>query len=118
MELGEFARARDSTAKSAEREAPSARLGFDFATLTPQLAEQLGTTVRDGIVITRVSPTHPARAAGIRPGQVILSINDQEVKAPNDVSRIAGQLRAGEVVSVRLRDPSLGETIVNYRVPG
>jgi serine protease Do len=118
VELGEFSRTRDSTAARGERESPAARLGFESAALTPQLAEQFGTKAREGVVITRVSPTHPAIAAGIRPGQVILTINDQEVRSMSDVSRWAGQLRPGQVVSIRLRDPSLGETIANYRVPG
>ena len=118
VELGEFSRSPDTTAARGERESPAARLGFEFAALTPQLAEQLGTKGGSGVVVTRVLPLHPAAAAGVRPGQVILSINDQDAKSPSDVSRVAGQLKAGQVVSVRLRDPSLGETIVNYRVPG
>jgi Do/DeqQ family serine protease len=118
VELGEFARSTEANASGAERDNPLARLGFDFAALTPQLAQQLGTKATDGVAITRVSPTHPAAAAGVRPGQVILSINDQDVKSLSDVSRVVNQLKPGQVVSMRVQDPSLGETIVNYRVPG
>jgi serine protease Do len=118
LTLGEFARSHDTTSASAERASPVARLGFEFAQLTPQVAAQLGAKLSAGVVITRVVPTHPAMAAGLRPGQVILSINDQELKSVADVSRVAGLIKPGQVVSIRLRDPSLGETIVNYRAPG
>jgi serine protease Do len=118
VQLGEFQRSTDSTAVGGESVSPAARLGFEVAPLTPQLAQQLGTKVQEGIVITRVSPVHPAAFAGVQPGQVILSINDQPVTSTSDVQRLAGQLKPGQVVSLRLRDPSLGETIVNYRVPG
>ena len=118
VELGEFQRTRDSTTANPARETPSARLGFEVAPLTPQLAEQLQVKPSNGIVVTRVAQMHPAVAAGIRPGQVILSINNQDVKSAADVSRIAGELGPGQVVSIRVRDPSLGETIANYRTPG
>ena len=95
VELGEFQRTRDSTTANAARETPSARLGFQVALLTPQLAEQLQVKPSNGIVVTRVAQMHPAVAAGIRPGQVILTINNQDVKSLGDLSRIAGQLGPG-----------------------
>jgi hypothetical protein len=46
---------------------------------------------------------------------VVLQVNGQPVRRPEDVGRIAGQVRPGGVVSLRLRVPDIGETIINYR---
>jgi len=39
-------------------------------------------------------------------------------KVSAGVNRQPFHCRPGQVVSIRVRDPSLGETIVNYRTPG
>jgi S1-C subfamily serine protease len=57
-----------------------------------------------------------AGAAGIRRGQLLLSINGREVESPVDVARIAEELHGGDVVSVRVRTPRFRELIVNYRL--
>ena len=75
------------------------------------------TNAESGIVVTNVQPMQPAALAGVRPGQVIESINGQRIQSADDVRRIASQLKSGQAVSLRLRDPSLGETIVNFRSP-
>ena len=116
VELGEFERARQQARGGAGQSAPRARLGFDVATLSPERARQLGIEARSGVVVTDVEPYGAAAAAGIRPGQLVLSINDQTVGSPDDVDRIASRLRAGQVASVRVRDPQIGETIINYRL--
>ena len=117
LELGEFERPRPAPAGGAAPGGAGARLGFEVAPLTPQLAEQLGLRGRDGgVVVTNVDPYGAAAAAGLRQGQLVLRINDRAVKDPSDVARIAEQLRLGQVASVRVRDPAIGETIVNFRV--
>ena len=115
--LGEFERSNARTAAANESASPRAKLGFDVAPLTPQLAQRLETNAESGIVVTNVQPMQPAALAGVRPGQVIESINGQRIQSADDVRRIASQLKSGQAVSLRLRDPSLGETIVNFRSP-
>jgi S1-C subfamily serine protease len=68
------------------------------------------------VVITNVVPYSSAAMAGFRPGQIILRINDQNVKTAGDVARIASSLAPGAVASVRVRDPEIDETIINYRL--
>jgi serine protease Do len=116
VELAEFARTRTTADRGTPRATPAARLGFDVAPLTAQIAQELGMRERSGVVVTSVAPYSAAAAAGLRRGQLVLRINDQEVRTPQDVARIAAQLRSGQVASVRVRDPQIGETIVNYRI--
>ena len=116
VELAEFERQRQPTATRPTGDNTTSRLGFEVSALTPQLAQRLGIEARRGVVITNVVPYSTAAMAGFRPGQIILRINDQEVRAPGDVARIASTLAAGAVASVRVRDPEIGETIINYRL--
>jgi serine protease Do len=91
-------------------------LGFSATALTPRIAQQLEIETQTGVVISNVQPGSPAQLAGVRQGLVILQVNGQAVRRPEDVGRIAGQIRPGEVVSLRVRAPDpIGETIINYR---
>jgi serine protease Do len=100
--------------------APDSRqpLGFVATELTPALAARLGLQVSQGVVVTEVSPYDAAAAAGLRAGQVIRSINGQSVTSLEDLQRVGSAIGAGEVVSIRVLDPQVGETILNFRSRG
>lgn len=62
-------------------------LGLTLQALTPDMARRgnlpAGT---NGVIITGVDPASDAAEKGIRPGFVILSVNQQPVRSPNDVA--------------------------------
>jgi len=116
VELGRFAAEAPERERERAAQASVERLGFSVEPLTPPLAERLGVERADGLVITEVSPFGAAASAGVAAGQVLLRINGQEVETPADVDRIAEGVEPGDVVSLRLIVPELGETILNYRV--
>jgi serine protease Do len=115
-ELAEFAHQPESRPSAPAGNTPAERLGFEAQAVTPDIARQLGLRAARGVVVTGVVPYGSAASAGIRPGQVLLSINGQAIKSVDDVDAIARRLKPGQVASIRLRDPELGETIVNYRL--
>ena len=45
----------------------------------------------------------------------MLQIDGQQVRSLDDARCIAETLRNGSVASLSVRDPELGETIINYR---
>jgi serine protease Do len=56
-----------------------------------------------GVVVTDVDPDSPAYEKNVRAGDVIVAVQDQAVKTPNDVQqRIAADLRNGRRVEVLL----------------
>jgi S1-C subfamily serine protease len=55
-----------------------------------------------GAVVADVSSGQPAALAGIRRGDVIMSIGGKEVKGPNDVLTIVAELQPGQQVPVAL----------------
>ncbi len=58
----------------------STDLGLTVRTLTPQIAEQLGYDAdQKGVVVVEIDPTGLAAAAGLRPGDIIVSVNGQPV---------------------------------------
>jgi serine protease Do len=121
VRLGEFQRpAQTNTAAppTAAETAANATLGLQLQPLTPELRARLRVDESAAVVIAGVQQYSAAAAAGIRPGQVLLQINGQPVRSIEDARRLSGTLRQGSVVSLRVRDPELGETIINYRVGG
>ena len=119
VRLGEFE--RTSTAPGAPAppdETGGATLGLQLQPLTAEVRSRLRLGDTAGVVIGGVQPYSSAAAAGVRAGQVILQINGQPVRTLDDARRIAGTMRQGSVVSLRVRDPDLGETIINYRIGG
>ena len=117
VRLGEFERpARRDGEPAPVAAASGPTLGLRIQPITPEIRSRYSLATSDGTVITSVEPFSPAAAAGARPGQVIVQINGTPVRSVDDARRIAGTLRAGSVASLRVRDPELGETIINYRI--
>ena len=69
------------------RSAPGVpRLGASVEPLTPALAAELGVrSGTQGIVVRSVDPLGPAAQAGVQPGDVIVEVNRQRVRAASDV---------------------------------
>lgn len=81
---------------------PRPRLGVTLQSLTPDLEEYFGAK-NGGALVSSVAPNSAAAKAGIKAGDVIVSIDGRRVADANDLSR---ELRAlkGDVAIVVLRD--------------
>lgn len=73
------------------------RLGIELHGLTRQLAEYFGLSKEFGALVAAVHDDSPAAKAGLKAGDVILSIAGEEVKDPFDVIRIIGGRDEGPV---------------------
>ena len=63
--------------------------GLAVQNLTPEIAQQLGLEEARGVVVSGVDPGGPAQEAGIRRGDVIVEVDQQEVK---DAASLQDQL--------------------------
>ncbi len=75
-------------------------LGVAIQEVTPEIARALGLNKPGGALITDVYPGDPADKAGLKKGDVILKINDQEIQDPRALTRTIGSLKPEEKVSI------------------
>jgi serine protease Do len=77
-------------------------LGVGIQSLTKELAEQFGIKEGHGVLINEVYEHDPAHAAGIKPGDIILSVDDSPVDSPNQLSRLVARVGPGENAKINL----------------
>ncbi len=77
-------------------------LGVKITEVSLQQAKALGISPVKGAVIHSVLPGQPAERGGIRTRDVILSVNDNQVDSPRDVTRLIAGLEAGRVVKLTI----------------
>lgn len=76
-------------------------LGVATQDLTPELINAFSLKSQHGAVVSRVESGSPAEKAGLEPGDIILAINGQDVKAGSSQIRNAvGLLQVGDTVNL------------------
>jgi S1-C subfamily serine protease len=80
--------------------AEHAFIGLSPGTITPQIANQLGLQDTEGVVVLSVVPRGPADEAGIRPGDVLVSLEGEELASPEDLLAALRARSPGESVTV------------------
>lgn len=91
-------------------------IGVEPNTLSPELAETFGIKASQGVLISGVLQNAPAASAGMRPGDVIIQINDVPVRNVAEMMTAVAALLPGQSSRFTvLRADS--ETVLNV-VPG
>ncbi len=78
------------------------RLGVQVKDLTPDLAESMGVTARQGAVIDFVDVLSPAQRAGLVPGDIILSVDGDAVRGAADLRNRVGMTPVGRKIQLTL----------------
>jgi serine protease DegQ len=84
-------------------------VGVEPAELTPELAETFGLKQTEGVIIIGVLQNAPAAKAGLKPGDVLVSVAGQEVHSVGELLTAIAALKPGEPVklAVMRRNQSL-----------
>jgi serine protease Do len=93
----------DQVAMGGAEEQLGRSLGLAVQTLTPDLAKSLKLEDTQGVLVTNVEPNSPAAEAGLRPGDLILEINQEPVPDLNAYNGIIKNIEKGSIVSFFLK---------------
>lgn len=88
------------------------QLGIAVQELTPELAQAFGMDrFRSGVVVAQVGDNTPAAAAGLKSGDIVLAINDREIRNATELRTAVGLLRVGDEVRIRYRRDGAERTV-------
>ncbi len=71
-------------------------LGVSIQNVTPDIADSLGLNAPEGALVGDVVPDSPAAKAGLKPGDVILSFNDKQIKDVGDLTIAVAEAEIGK----------------------
>jgi serine protease Do len=89
-------------------------LGVQIQPVTEEVAESLGLKEAGGALVANVEPGSPADEAGLRPGDVIVGMDDQRLESFKALPRLVGATQAGSKARLevyrdgKLRDIEVG----------
>jgi len=75
-------------------------LGVVIQEVSRDLAESFGLDKPAGALVAKVMADSPARASGLREGDVIIAFNDQAVELSSDLPPLVGRVKPGETAQV------------------
>jgi serine protease Do len=84
-----------------EPEPKAGAFGLQVQSVTSDVAEQLGLEEATGVVITSVEPESPADGAGLRRGDVVLEVNQEEISSRTEFRTALESSDKGALLLVR-----------------
>jgi serine protease Do len=103
LEAEQNLQTRNDNSNAAPQEEHGAGFGLTLQDLTPAMARRLQMpTGQSGAVITDVDPDSGSAATGIRPGDVILSVNGRTVSTAADAGRELQKVASGGLAQMIL----------------
>lgn len=75
-------------------------LGVDAQNLTPRIAQALGIKAAHGALVTNVIPDSPAEHAGLKPGDLVTSVNGKAVADVQDLRNAQGLAPLGSTLQL------------------
>lgn len=67
------------------RETPVEQLGLKVVPLTPGLAQRLRISRPYGVIVSSFIENSPIRSLGLRPGDMIVSVDDKDIRTPQEL---------------------------------
>jgi S1-C subfamily serine protease len=86
-------------------------IGISPGRLTPEIAQALGLGTAEGVLVREVVPNSPAAAAGLRPGDVITSVQGPVVRTVEDFFGELRKVEPGDKVTLTVQRDGQTETL-------
>jgi len=77
-------------------------LGVVVQEVTRDLAKSFGLSKAEGALVAKVVPGSPSEEAGLKPGDVILSFNNEALQISNALPPMVGAVKPGETVPLKV----------------
>ena len=78
-------------------------IGINYSALTPSIARRLGVPSGQGIVVAQVVRNSPAATAGIKPQDVIESIDNQKIIDESTLGKVLSTHKVGDKITLGVR---------------
>jgi serine protease Do len=78
-------------------------LGVQIQPLTDDIAESLGLAETHGALVAGVEPGSPAELGGVKPGDVIVSMNGEKLDDFKDLSKLVAKAEAGSESTLQVK---------------
>ena len=86
----------------AEGKVTRGRLGVRIQPMTKELAQSFRLKEPNGALIATVEPGSPADKSGLKPGDVVLAFNGQEIDDPNKLPRLVAATKPGQSATLKI----------------
>jgi len=80
-------------------------LGVQYVQLTADIAKANDLPVQDGMYVSKVIAQGPAETAGIKVGDIVLSLNGEKLTAVNSLTKVMQKFSVNDVIEVKLMRP-------------
>jgi serine protease Do len=87
-------------------------LGIEVQNLTKEIAQQFGYSLGEGVIVSRVMPGGAAAQAGIQPGDLIMSVNQQTVSTVDDFDKAMQRSMQNKKVLFLVRRGQISQFVV------
>jgi len=100
------------SAASGDQQQEESQLGLEVAPLNSQLAERYHYVDLQGVIVSNVDPGSPAANAGIRAGELIMSVDRKSVTTPEEFAKALKEDLADGRVLLRVHDGQAARYVV------
>ena len=77
-------------------------VGMRLARITPIVAQGLGLSIKNGLIVASVDEMSPAKESGINPGDVVLKVGQEEITKESDWEEIVTYARVGDPLKLEI----------------
>jgi len=86
-------------------------LGVGIQDISEEVAEYYGIKEKKGVLVTEVFPGDPADLAGVKPKDIILSVNGKAVDSARKLTSMIADIRVGDTIQVKVNRNAKTRTI-------
>jgi S1-C subfamily serine protease len=86
-------------------------LGIRYSALTPEIAQQYNIDTDHGLVVEQVQAGTPAEQAGLKPGDVIISVDGKDMNQIEDLIAVLHQHAPGDTVAIVIERDNQPQTL-------